>query len=120
MKYLLILCCCLVSGFATGQASNISITERANGKGSLFKIKVSPDGEQALVDAFALISETDVNRAFRGQWQTETADGITIKLSTQRGILLFRYDTPAETAARAAAEKEKVIRQIFNREELTD
>ncbi|MEM1356966.1 MAG: hypothetical protein AAGF89_02155 [Bacteroidota bacterium] len=120
MKYLLILCCCLMSCFATGQASNLSITERANGDGAFFKIKVSPDGEQALVDAFALISETDVNRAFRGHWQTETADGITVKLNTHQGVLLFRYDTPASLTARAAAEKEKVIRQIFNQEERTD
>lgn len=99
----------------SAQSNSISVIEEETSKHYRFATKTSSNRTQDLVDAFCEISELDIHRKFRGDWQVTTQNGIDIYLNTRRGKLIIEYDgTDPDIIAEANA-KAEVVREYFNK-----
>ena len=82
-----------------------------------FRARVGEAELPLLVDAFVIMGESGINKAFTGNKETATADGIILILDTGRRDLSIAYKGDDAKAMARAREKAKQVRQQLEQPE---
>lgn len=76
-----------------------------------FRARVGEAELPLLIDAFVIMGESGINKAFVGNKETTTADGLILILNTERRDLSVAYKGDDAKALARAREKAKLVKQ---------